>query len=344
MRFRALPNLDPYPRVAARESGVLARVARGSALIGGALMLIATVPRPVAAARVEANASRADRSPQERALAGGVVHLRAPASRMILILRSTFAMGSSPTDVLDAAADCAREPLGQSCQERFFSVELPQHRVTLSSYWLDRTEVTVEDYGRCVALRRCRSVRFAEGARRFDSPRYPVSLVTYEDAETYCRFRRARLPTEAEFERAARGGEGRRFPWGEVYNSRAANHGRLGWSTTDDVDGYVELAPVGALPAGRTPDGFLDLAGNVAEWVSDRYAPGYPEGDAVDPTGPATAAAASERVVRGGHFSSAAPWLRGAARSSAEPSARAPYLGFRCARSAERRREARKSD
>ena len=90
---------------------------------------------------------------------------------------------------------------------------MPAHEVHLSPYWLDRTEVTVRAYARCVQLRRCKAPPFAQGGKRFDRPEYPASLVTHEDALAYCRFRGARLPTEAEYERAARGEKARRFPW-----------------------------------------------------------------------------------------------------------------------------------
>ena len=274
--------------------------------------------------------------PAERALAGGVVVLRQPASTMIRVPAGSFEMGSTPEDVLDALTDCAREPLGSRCKEEMFSDEMARHKVTLSSFWLDRMEVTVRDYARCVALRRCRAVPFARGGKRFDAPSFPVSLVRHADARAYCRFRAARLRTEAEFERAARGPRGRRYPWGDLYNTRAANHGRLGLDTTDARDGFAELAPVGSFPAGRTGEGFLDLAGNVAEWVSDRYAPMYPRDPAIDPKGPALGAGTGGQVVRGGHFSSGAAWLRGASRASADPESRAPTLGFRCARAAAR--------
>jgi formylglycine-generating enzyme required for sulfatase activity len=253
---------------------------------------------------------------------------------MIRVPSSSFEMGSTPMEVLDAVTDCAREPLGSRCREEMFSDELPRHRVTLSSFWLDRMEVTVRDYARCVARRRCRAIPFASGGKRFDRPEYPASLVRHGDARAYCRQRGARLPTEAEWERSARGPHARRYPWGQLYNSRAANHGRLGLDRTDARDGFAELAPTGALPAGRSPEGFLDLAGNVAEWVADRYAPSYPARDATDPKGPAVGAGSGAFVVRGGSYESAAPWLRGASRSSAEPETRSPTLGFRCARRA----------
>jgi formylglycine-generating enzyme len=315
-------------------------------LIAAAALLCAAAPAPVSAADRRGSGYdpwASSGSPAERALGGGVVRLRAPRSQMIKLRAATFLMGSTIPDVLEAVAQCAREPHGHRCKEELFANELSRHRVHLSAFWLDRTEVTVAEYRRCVELRRCAPVPYSAGARRFDRPSHPVSLVTHAEAAGYCAFRGARLPTEAEFERAARGPRGRRYPWGEIYNSRAANHGRLGLDRTDASDGFAELAPVGSFPAGRTPEGLLDLAGNVAEWVSDRYAPGYPETTATDPRGPPGSGATSERVVRGGSYASAGPWLRGAARDSAEPTAREPQLGFRCARSVARRPEPKES-
>jgi len=264
----------------------------------------------------------------------GVLTLRAPGSRMILVRASKFWMGSTDDDVMSALVDCQREPGAQRCDPSLFADEIPRHEVTLSAYWLDRTEVTVADYARCAALGHCRPLLLDGGAQRFARPSYPASMVTWFEARDFCEFRGARLPTEAEFERAARGVSRRRYPWGNVYDSHVANHGRLAWTTTDPADGFAELAPVGSFPDGRTPEGFLDLAGNVSEWVQDRYAPSYPEGDSVDPTGPAPEAAGPARVVRGGSYENAPPWLRGAARHGAEPATRSPSIGFRCARSA----------
>jgi formylglycine-generating enzyme required for sulfatase activity len=304
--------------------------------IAGASALALAVlgfPRQLAARDAPARPGPAPHTPAETAVGGGIVHLRSPGSLEIKVRHSSFRMGSGIPDILEAVSDCAREPLGHRCREELFSDELHAHTVTLPAYWLDRLEVTVAAYGRCVALRRCRPAPFAEGARRFDRPSYPMTLVSWEDARQYCRFRGARLPTEAEYERAARGTTGRRFPWGELWNARLANHGRLGLDATDATDGHAELAPVGAFPNGRTPDGFLDLAGNAAEWVSDYYATSYSEQSEHNPQGPSLSNATSDRVVRGGHYASGAPWLRGAARSHSDPTDRSPMLGFRCARS-----------
>ncbi len=271
-------------------------------------------------------------SPTERALSGGLTVLRAKGSRMIRIPASEFVMGSTSEEIVDSTALCEREPLAPICDERSFADELTQHRVHLSGFFLDRTEVTVADYDTCVRLRRCKAPPYERGAERFKHALFPVTFVSWENARAFCGFRGGRLPTEAEFERAARGPTGRRFPWGQLANGHLANHGRLGMDTTDDSDGFAELAAVGSFSAGRTPDGFLDLAGNVAEWVQDRYATQYPDEEVTDPLGPDAAVATSARVVRGGSYESPMAWLRGAARGPALPAERRPTLGFRCAR------------
>ena len=264
---------------------------------------------------------------------GGVIRLQVPLSSMVRIPAGVIAMGSDEPGVLAALADCVREPYGHRCTPTFFGNEMPRHRVHLSSYWIDRFEVRVADYERCVRVGRCSPRPMSEATRRFDRPDYPVTRVSWHDAGAYCSYRSARLPTEAEFERAARGVRGRRYPWGDVFNARASNHGRFGWDVTELSDGFAELAPVGSFGSGATSEGVYDLAGNVAEWVADRYAPTYEEGDARDPAGPGIGAS-NLRVVRGGSYAHPRFKLRGAARAFAEPSERRSTLGFRCARSA----------
>jgi formylglycine-generating enzyme required for sulfatase activity len=250
---------------------------------------------------------------------------------MVLFRAGTFAMGSSSEDALDAFLQCKQEPWGHRCEPTQFGNETPPRTITLSGYWLDRTEVTVRDYQHCVRVGRCRDIPYAAGAMRFSQPTFPVTLVRWQDAADYCRFRGARLPSEAEFERAARGQLGRRYPWGELYNSRVSNHGRFGWNPSSESDGYAELAPVGSFGSGASPEGIYDLAGNVAEWVTDRYLAPYDIVDKVDPTGPSDSRL--PRVVRGGSFESGAAWLRGAARVPMMEDSQTPTIGFRCARS-----------
>lgn len=261
----------------------------------------------------------------------GVARLETPASLMVRIGASSFFMGSDDADVSNELGDCAREAYGHRCSPAFFSSETPRHTVTLSSYWIDRFEVSVADYERCSVVGRCEPRPTSEATRRFDRPDFPVTRVTWNDATAYCAFRGARLPTEAEFERAARGMTGRRYPWGNLFNTRASNHGRFGWDVTEDADGFVELAPIGSFPDGVTPDGIHDLAGNVAEWVLDRYAPSYDAAARTDPRGPGVGGS-NLRVVRGGSYAQPRFRVRGAARAFAEPGERRSTLGFRCAK------------
>ena len=263
----------------------------------------------------------------------GVVTLRARGTATVYIPEGSFVMGSTPAEVAIAAEMCKREPLGDETCERPFANELEAHEVMLSAYFIDRTEVTVGDYRRCVQLGACAPPPFAAGGERLDRLDLPVTLVAFSDAESYCRFAGGRLPTEAEWERAARGTAGRRFPWGNAYNPKLANHGTLAIDETDDGDGFAELAPVGSFAAGRTPDGIDDLAGNAAEWIADTIedvsSARYPPTSEVNPKG---AAVGALRVVRGGGYETAAPWLRSAARTFRLASARKPFLGFRCVR------------
>jgi formylglycine-generating enzyme required for sulfatase activity len=265
---------------------------------------------------------------EREALAGGVATLRTPRSDMVLVPRGTFEMGSRTVELQLALEACRREPLGPRCEEKMFANELAAHQVTLSPFWLDRTEVALGEYRRCVAAGACSHPPYEEGGARFARDELPASLVSWADAAAYCKFAGKRLPTEAEWERAARGPSGRRFPWGEHYATRRANHGRFALDPTDATDGFAELAPVGAFPDGRTADGVEDLAGNVAEWTADNYEDAYEAMPAVDPVGPSFG---TFKVVRGGGFAHALPWLRGAARAFRNASAREPHLGFRCA-------------
>jgi formylglycine-generating enzyme required for sulfatase activity len=247
---------------------------------------------------------------------------------MLRVVGGRFVMGSSADEALEAAALCAREPLGAAhCDEHTFANETPRRVEQLGSFWLDRTEVTAADYDRCAARGSCAPRKLDGGARRFAKPELPATLVTADEAEAYCRARGARLPREAEFERAARGSAGRRYPWGELWSNKLANHGREGFDNEDWSDGYAELAPVGSFPSGRTPDGFLDLAGNAAEWTRDQYSARYGTAPSPGHTG--------ERAVRGGDYASSGAFLRGAARRPLESSERRPNVGFRCARSLE---------
>jgi formylglycine-generating enzyme len=258
-----------------------------------------------------------------------VAVLRTPGPDAVLIRGGVFIQGSDEREIAHALGVCRREPRRDDCSEEMFAVEYAPHEVDLNAFWIDRTEVTVARYQQCVAVGRCDAP--PGGSEQPAPPDHPITMVSWPEARAFCAWAGGRLPTEAEWERAARGSSGRVYPWGNVYNPFLANHGRFGLYELDGADGFLEVAPVGSFPDGRTPDGIEDLAGNVEEWVADWFAPEYSKASAVNPRGPDVG---DERVVRGGGYGSPRPFLRGAARLRAPPWARRSWLGFRCARDA----------
>jgi formylglycine-generating enzyme required for sulfatase activity len=143
--------------------------------------------------------------------------------------------------------------------------ERPAHDVTVASFWLDKTEVPQAAYDECVAAKVCTPADpeiLATFAGLFKGPQKPVVGISWMSARDYCKWRGKRLPREAEFERAVRGDDGRRFPWG----SDPPTKERTVFSTSAPED-------VGTHPAGRGPYGHDDLAGNVWEWIEDDYDP-----------------------------------------------------------------------
>jgi formylglycine-generating enzyme required for sulfatase activity len=273
-----------------------------------------------------------------------VVALLPPRERRVRIAGGTFVMGSTPQEMQDAIQLCAKEPFGVRCigvgERDAWDVALAiraeghAHEVTLDPYAIDATEVSVASYMRCVAASACQRPSFAPGDPRYDVPDYPITSVTWADAASYCAWAGGRLPTEAEWELAARGYEDDTFPWGKIWNPRLANHGAFADDPTDGRDGFVGLAPVGSFPDGATRSGILDLAGNAAEWVADWYDRdeqqfGYARGAQVNPKGPSFGALG--HVIRGGSYRDGAHWLRAAARRASTFAER--EVGFRCAAS-----------
>lgn len=279
-------------------------------------------------------------SPAERAPAHGIVALRPSHDRRVRIAGGRFVMGSTPQEMQDAMQLCAKEPYGQLCQgtgERIWDpahairAEGHAHEVTLNDFEMDVTEVTVEKYTRCVAASACSPPSFAAGDPRYDSPNFPITHVAWQDAVNYCTWAGGRLPTEAEWELAARGHANNIFPWGKIYSPRLANHGAWADDPTDGRDGFVGLAPVGSFPDGATSTGLLDMAGNVGEWVWDWYERdeqqyGYRRGAQTNPRGPAFGVLG--HVIRGGSYRDGAHWMRAASRRASTFAER--EVGFRC--------------
>jgi formylglycine-generating enzyme required for sulfatase activity len=207
--------------------------------------------------------------------------------------------------------------------------ESPQQRIVLAAFAVDQHEVTVGQYRQCLRAGAC-SEPGAEPECNWlhaDRARHPVTCVDWQQARSYCAWVGKRLPTEAEWEKAARGANGASYPWGEERPScrRAvmADGGGRGC-------GAKRSWPVGSRPGKGNAYGLLDMAGNVAEWVADGYAPRYYlSSPTSNPPGPA---ASKTRVHRGGSWQDDAPALRSAARENALPGYRHFDLGFRCAK------------
>lgn len=277
-------------------------------------------------------------APTTRARAEGIIVLRTPIDGHVRIAGGRFVMGSTASEMQRALDLCAKEAYGVRCGATgdevgpWIRAEGHAHEVTLSSFELDRIEVTVGRYARCAAAGACARPGFLSGDARFDTPNFPVTHVRWEDANAYCTWIGGRLPTEAEWEFAASGRAGHDFPWGNIYSPRLANHGAWADDPTDGRDGFVGLAPVGSFPDGATATGLYDMAGNAAEWVSDFYdrdeeGYGYKRAAQVNPKG--ATSSAYGHVVRGGSYREAAHWQRAAARRTWPFAAR--DIGFRCA-------------
>ena len=198
--------------------------------------------------------------------------------------------------------------------------ERPARRMNLPAFAIDRTEVTRAAYARCVGAGKCRAVDAGAPGR---DGQLPVTAISHAEAVAYCAFAGRRLPTEQEWEKAARGVDGRMFPWGDAFACDRGNFGNFdgdGRCAEDGAPGKPVV--VGRFPSGASPFGALDLAGNVWEWVDGRY--GYSH---VASGGPEL------RVVRGGGCCSILGMPRASDRLALPGSYRDVDIGFRCARS-----------
>ena len=274
---------------------------------------------------------------------------------MAYVPEGEFIMGSTVAEAENAFQSC--KEVIEDCDRAWFEAEQPQHTVYLDGYWIDRYEVTNEQFARFVDATGHRTDAenkgtgwvFTDGewqeiedvdwlhphspdANIFDQMDHPVVQVSWNDARAYCAWGGARLPTEAEWEKAARGTDGLRYPWGNTFDGSRLNfcdrNCELDWKETDANDGYARTAPVGSYPAGASPYGALDMAGNVWEWVADWYDEDYySRSPNTNPQGPESG---EWRVVRGGSWYNNRNWARCADRSRLNPDITNYNLGFRC--------------
>jgi formylglycine-generating enzyme required for sulfatase activity len=225
------------------------------------------------------------------------------------------------------------EKHGVACKAENYTREMPARWVELSSYYIDEQEVSQRSYATCVEQGGCAPVDWQNcGVLEPDLPAFradklPQVCVNWEEAKRYCEWAAVRLPTEAEWEKAAGGPKHRRFPWGEGFDATLVN----GYDAKGKVDGYDTLAPCASFPAGGY--GLYDMSGNAYEWVSDFYDGAYyQDAPRVDPTGPEQG---ESRVIRGGAYDRAADMLRVQHRNRMLHELRDKTVGFRCAVGAE---------
>jgi formylglycine-generating enzyme required for sulfatase activity len=237
---------------------------------------------------------------------------------MILIPGGTFTTGSTEEEIDQRVEICRRyvEPaLGAGACARWKYEDEVRRSVTVPDLWIDRTEVSRDDYQLFVEATRHRPLPEGPG----DRSGYPVTAVSQEDAAAYCRWLGRRLPTADEWEYAARGQEGRRYPWGNTApDSERGNfcdaNCPMKWRNPDHDDGHAGLAPIASYPNGATPEGVLDMGGNVREWTATRDN--------------------GRAHVKGGGFLNAIDDLVAADVRLNRIEIRDPAIGFRCAMSA----------
>ncbi len=236
----------------------------------------------------------------------------------VFVPAGNFSMGSSTSDYPD---------------------EKPMHTVYLSAYWINRTAVTVNAYAACVAAGGCTvpNGSYPGGFLQcnWGAPgrgNHPINCVDWSKSKAYCAWAGMRLPTEAEWEKAARGTDARTYPWGEETPT-------CEYAVFNDVYpdepvgcGTGTMWPVGSKPAGASPYGALDMAGNVTQWVSDWYKENYyANSPPVDPVGPKSG---TFKVTRGGAYYEGFAFeyfLHSAARGGVMPDVWQSGIGVRCA-------------
>jgi formylglycine-generating enzyme len=250
---------------------------------------------------------------------------------------STDSTDAAPTATIDPSQVSREEPIS----EEMISIpagpftrgtneggldERPQRTLRLDAFAIDRYEVTNHQYQQFVDVTGHRKsgppARYAKNMSKMLSINQPVVYVSWEDAEAYCHWKGRRLPTEAEWEKAMRGSDGRLWPWGNVEQPNGANWARV-------QDGHEVSAVVGTVQTDKSPYGVMDGAGNVMEWVADWYGERYyTEAPEQNPPSPDHGV---YRVLRGGGYATTGADIRITSRSKMVADFRDETIGFRCA-------------
>ena len=285
----------------------------------GPILLLLAASAPAVSAPV------APKPPQELARHLTAIAALAKPAPMITVPAGPFLLGSKRID---------DDPYGINTQ--FDDTELPQNRVWLDAFEMDRDEVSLGEYLTFLQQRKTAPsdelqkliwhVITVHSVTDDTLSRWPALYVTWKEACDLCQSAQKRLPTEAEWEKAARGPDGGLFPWGNAMpDPKRAMFGQY------HVHEIPILAPVDSMDEGRSPYGLHHMAGNVAEWVQDWFGfDYYAYMTEKNPPGPTSG---RYRSVRGGSWKSRVIMLRTATRSGAEPGKRSATVGFRCAKS-----------
>jgi formylglycine-generating enzyme required for sulfatase activity len=232
---------------------------------------------------------------------------------MILIPAGEFTMGSTEESIHWAAKKFFSESLD------YYLEETPDRNVELSAYYIDQYEITVAEYKKYIEQAGAETPKFLDNDK-YNQPKQPIVGVTWQNAVDYCQWAgKKRLPTEAEWEKAARGTVPRNYPWGDAPDPLKAN-------VRGKKDQYRYTAPVGKFPEGKSPYGVMDMSGNVWEWTQDWFLP-YPGNQFKNGMYGETL-----KVIRGGSWFSNMDLARTMVRGKSLPNQRLNYIGFRCVR------------
>jgi formylglycine-generating enzyme required for sulfatase activity len=245
---------------------------------------------------------------------------------MALVPTGCLMIGSTQAEIESAIRSCASLAGKEACPAAMYTAEGPRYKICIADpFWIDVTEVTNARYG---------------SSGRWTGEQQPRESVSWFDSTAYCESRGACLPTETEWEYAARGPDGLLYPWGNDFDGTLLNacdrDCAYRWADRIADDGYDFTAPADSYPKGASWVGALNMSGNVTEWTSSILKP-YPYDPADGREADGTQDRNSRRVLRGGSWLGSQVDMRATFRNSALPETSGEYIGFRCARSYEDR-------